>query len=169
MSLATYHSTSHSTGFPSLARVPAQNFSNFEPIYVRLRVCSFPMALLFWNVHMRDLLKVWNSQWSRCTESLDSQTGWWQAFVGTYDTCKARHFLYITLISNLFLQVIVGHPATVVGKFQRGFFLKSFMRSGDMARICRGRLSIGILQGHTPCVLHCIPSRATSRPHVYVV
>ena len=33
MSLTTHHITSHSTEFPSLARVPAQNFSNFEQIY----------------------------------------------------------------------------------------------------------------------------------------
>jgi len=39
--------TSHSTRFPSLPRVPAQNFSNFEPIHVTLCVCSFPMALLY--------------------------------------------------------------------------------------------------------------------------
>jgi len=38
------------------------------------------------------------------------------------------------------------------------------MRSGDMARSSRGRLSIGNLQGHTSCVLHCVPSRSTSRP-----
>ena len=34
MSLKTHHITSHSTGFPSHIGVPAQNFSNFEPIYV---------------------------------------------------------------------------------------------------------------------------------------
>jgi len=52
----TYHkktcrlqtTTSHHTilGFPILARVPAQNFSNFQFIHMTLCVCSFRMALL---------------------------------------------------------------------------------------------------------------------------
>jgi len=36
--------TSHGTGFPSLARVPAQKNFNFGPIHVTLCVCSFPMT-----------------------------------------------------------------------------------------------------------------------------
>jgi len=60
-----------------------------------------------------------------------------------------------------------GHPVTDVGKFRRGCLLKFDMRSGDMARTCRGRLSIGNLQGHTPCVMDCVPSRATSRPTIW--
>ena len=70
--------------------------------------------------------------------------------------------IFNTLNSDLFL--IVGHPATVVGKFRRGCLLKSSMRSRNMARNCRERLSTSSLQGHTPCVFHCNPSRATSRP-----
>jgi len=64
----TYHkkicrlqpTTSHHTvqGFPILARVPAQNFSNFQFIQETLCVCSFRMALLFQNVHLCDPLKV---------------------------------------------------------------------------------------------------------------
>ena len=181
MSLKTHHITSHNTGFPSHARVPAQNFSNFEPIYMMPCVCSFQIALLFWYVNLRDLLQVWHSQFSRCTVSLDSQTGWWRASVSTmpdrriiFDNFVHFKFIifmcilfFITLNSDVFL--IVGHPATVDGKFRHGCLLKSSMRSGiitdsvDMARSCRGRLSIGNLQGHTPCVLHCVQSRATSR------
>ena len=57
-----------------------------------------------------------------------------------------------------------SHTAFVVTKWRRVCLLKSVIRSGDMARRCRGRLSIGNLQGHTPWVLDCVPSRATSRP-----
>ena len=69
--------------------------------------------------------------------------------------------LFITLQSDLFL--IASQPTTDVGKFLWGCLLKSDMRSGDMARSCRGRLSIGVLEGHTPCVLDWVP-RATFRP-----
>jgi len=49
MSLKTHHITSHSTGVLSHARVPAQNFSNFEPItgYVIPCTCSYQITLLF--------------------------------------------------------------------------------------------------------------------------
>ena len=81
------------------------------------------------------------------------------------------HFKFIILICMFFFNyshqwwfLIVGLPATTVyGKFQRGCLRKTFMRSGDMARSCRARLSICNLEGHMPCVLHCVPSRATSR------
>ena len=177
MSLTTHHISSHSTGCPILARVPAQNFSNFQSIHVTWCVCSFRVALLFQNVDLRDLLKVWNSQGSRFTVSLYSLSGWRWAFVPTHDACKAcddfAHFKFIKFMFISFLNhshqwwfLIVGLPATnVCGKFQRGCLRKAFfMRSGDVAKSCRGRLSIGNLQGHTPCVLHCVPSRATSRP-----
>jgi len=92
---------------------------------------------------------------------------------------QGASFVIILLISNLLYSCaifnfhhshqwwsfIVGFPATTIyGKFRRGCLRKASMRSGDMARSCRGRLSIDNLQGHTPCVLHCVPSRATSRP-----
>ena len=57
MSLKNYHITSHSTGFPSHARVPAQNFSNFEPTYVMPCACSFQMNVekgseyILWLAH----------------------------------------------------------------------------------------------------------------------
>jgi len=68
------------------------------------------------------------------------------------------NFVFITPNSDFFL--ISGHPATDVGKFWRGCLLKSDMRSGDIARTCSGRLSIGNLQGRTPCVLDWVSSRA---------
>jgi len=82
------------------------------------------------------------------------------------------HFNFIKIRFNFFSYhshqwwfLIVGLLAkSVYGKHRRGCLRKSSMRSVDMARICRGRLSIGNLQGHTPWVLHCVPSRATSRP-----
>jgi len=37
------------------------------------------------------------------------------------------------------------------GKFRRGCLRNAFMRSGDLARSCRGRLPIGNVQGYTPC------------------
>jgi len=49
------------------------------------------------------------------------------------------------------------YPATVLGKFRRGCLLKSDMSSGDLESGCRGRLSIGNLQGHTPCALDWVP------------
>jgi len=68
------------------------------------------------------------------------------------------NFVFITPNSDLFL--IAGHPASDVKKFWRGFLLKSDMRSCDIERTCSGRLSIGNLQGHTPCVLAWASSRA---------
>jgi len=85
MSLKTHHITSYSAGFPSHARVPAQNFSNFEPIYVIPCTCSFQIALLFWYFNLRGLLKVLHSQCSRCTMSLVSQTGWWRVLVWSHN------------------------------------------------------------------------------------
>ena len=38
--------------------------------------------LLFWCFNLRDLLTDLHSQCSRCTVSLDSKTGWWQALAG---------------------------------------------------------------------------------------
>jgi len=90
-----------------------QNFSNFEPIYVMLYVCSFHIALLFWYVNLCDLLQVWKSQWSRCTGSLDSQTGWWRAFVGTHKfifMCIlffSSHSLVICFLSWVTLQLLL--------------------------------------------------------------
>ena len=40
MSLTAHHITSHSTGFPSIARIPAYNFSNFEPMPARRVICD---------------------------------------------------------------------------------------------------------------------------------
>jgi len=166
MSLTTHHITSHSTGFPSLARVLAQKCSIFEPIHVTFCVCSFPIALLFWNVHLRGPLKVWNSQGSRC-----------MGLCADKQCLQDASFVIFLLISNLsylcafvfshhthqWWFLIVVHPAaTVYGKFRRGCLRKVFMKSGDMARSCKWRLSINNLHGHTPCVLHCIPSRATN-------
>jgi len=84
------------------------------------------------------------------------------------------HFNFIIIMCNLFFlslsSVMVsycgspGYICFLYGKIRCGCLRKSSMRSGDMARICRGRLSIGNLQDHMPCVLHCVPSRATSRP-----
>ena len=81
---------------------------------------------------------------------------------------QGASFMIIFFISNLLYScafffhhthqwwfLIAGHPATTVyGKFRRGYLRKaaSFMRSGYMARSCRGRLSIGNFQGHTPSV-----------------
>ena len=178
MSLTTHHITSHSRGFQILACVPAQNFSNFQSIHMTLCVCSFRMALLFEHVHLRDPLKVWNSQGSRFTVSLYTLSGWRWAFVPTHDACKARRLWYFGPFQIYCFHVqffpfhhfhqwwfpIVGLQATsVYGKFRRGCLRKASMRSGDMVRSCRGRLSIGNLQGHTPCVLHCVPLRATSQ------
>jgi len=59
-------------------------------------------------------------------------------------------FLKTNIIPNSDLFLIVGRPATDVERLQHGCLLKSEMRSGDMARSCRGRLSIGKLLGHTP-------------------
>ena len=49
------------------------------------------------------------------------------------------------------------YPVTVLRKFRRGCPFKSDMNSGDLASNCKGRLSIGNLQGHTPWVLDCVP------------
>jgi len=51
----------------------------------------------------------------------------------------------------------IVYPATVLGKFRRGCLLKSDMSSGELASSCRGRQSIGNLQGHTPCALDWVP------------
>ena len=56
------------------------------------------------------------------------------------------------------------YPATAFGKFRRDCLLKSDMSFGDFASSCRGRLSIGNLQGHTPWVFDWVPSRASSSP-----
>jgi len=64
---------------------------------------------------------------------------------------RISDFFFTTLDGDLFL--FAGHPATDVKKFPRRCLLKSDMRCGDMVRSCRGRLSVGTLQGHTPCVL----------------
>ena len=56
------------------------------------------------------------------------------------------------------------YPATAFGKFRRDCLLKSDMSFGDFATSCRGRLSIGNLQGHTPWVFDWVPSRTTSSP-----
>jgi len=82
------------------------------------------------------------------------------------------HFNFIIIMCNLFFlslsSVIVsyrGSPGYIcLWKTSTCCLRKSSMRSSDIARICRGRLSIGNLPGHTPCVLYCVPSRATSRP-----
>jgi len=78
--------------YPILARVLAQNFSNFEFIHVTLCVCSFRMALIVQNDYLRDPLKVWNSQGYRFTVSLYFLSDRRWAFVPTQDTCNARHF-----------------------------------------------------------------------------
>jgi len=104
MSLKTHHITSHSKGCPSHARIPSQNFSNFEPIYMIPCASSFQIALIFWHFKVRDLLKVWHSQ---CQVpgvpgvSLDSQTGWWRALLGSHDAWWAFPFLIILYWSNL--------------------------------------------------------------------
>ena len=67
----------------------------------------------------------------------------------------------VTPNNDLFL--IAGHSATDVGKFRRGCLLKSDMRSGSIARSCSGKMSVGNLQGHAPCVLDWVP-RATLSP-----
>jgi len=59
--------------------------------------------------------------------------------------------LFITSTSDIDLFLIAGHPALDVENPWWGCWLKSDMRSGDIARSCSGRLSIGNLQGHTPC------------------
>jgi len=165
MSLQTHHITSHSTGLPSHTRVPAQNYSDFEPIYVMLCVFLFQMALLFWYAHLHDLLKVWNSQWSRCTVSLDSQTGWWWAFdkvCGDTRCLKGTSFMIIWLISNLLhscvfyffpshSSVMYFLPWVTLQLLLESFDVAVLSRlSGDMARSCR-EMSICNLQGHTPC------------------
>ena len=102
----TYHkkicrlqpTTSYHTvlGFPILARVPAQNFSNFEFIHVTLCVCSFRMDLLVQNDHLCDPLKDWNFQGYRFTVSLYFLSGWRWVFVPTQDTCNAHHFWWFS-------------------------------------------------------------------------
>jgi len=47
LSIEHYHITSYSTFFPSHLGVLAQNFSNFEPIYVIPCTVLFQIALLF--------------------------------------------------------------------------------------------------------------------------
>jgi len=108
MLLTPHHITSHCTGFPILARVPTQNFSNFQSIHVTLCVCLYQMALLFQNVHLRDPLKVWNSQGSRFTVSLYSLSGWRWAFVPTNDAWKARRFWQFCSfqIYNIHVQIL---------------------------------------------------------------
>jgi hypothetical protein len=78
--------------------------------------------------------------------------------------CSWVFLICFFITPNIDLLLIVGHLVTYVGKFRRGCLLKSDMRSGDMVRSCRGRPSIGNLQGHTPCVLDCIPVWTAWRP-----
>ena len=49
------------------------------------------------------------------------------------------------------------YPPTVLRQFRRGSLLNSDMSSGDLVSSCRGRLSIGNLQGHMPWVLDGVP------------
>jgi len=180
MSFTNHHITSHSTGFSILARVLTQSFSNFQSIHVTLCVCSFRMAVLFQNVRLRDPLKVWDSQGSRFTVTM-FPIRLKMGLCADAWCLQGAPFVIILLVSNLLFSYafcfnqshqwwfrVVGLPATTVyGKFQRGCLRKAFMKSGDMARSCRGRLSIGNLQDHTPCILHCVPSRASCRPTAY--
>ena len=93
-----------------------------------------------------------------------------------FDFVHFKFMICIVFALNHTQQWFVSHrgspsnPAPVIGMpvpvFLRGCLLKSSMRSGDMARNCRGKMSIGNLQGHTPCVLYCVPSRTMSRPNV---
>jgi len=53
------------------------------------------------------------------------------------------------------------YPATM---WWQVIFRRSDMRSGDFASKCRGRLSSGTLQVHTPWVSIWVPTRATYRP-----
>ena len=69
------------------------------------------------------------------------------------------HFNFIKIGCNFFGITLIGDGVlswvSWLNLFMENIDIclrKSSMRSGDMARICRDRLSIGNLQGHTPWV-----------------
>jgi len=76
------------------------------------------------------------------------------AYSTRQDMCEATLYS-ITYHPNSCLTACFDYPASDVGKNRRGCFLKPEydMSAGDNANCCRGRLSIGNMQGHTPWVL----------------
>ena len=167
MSLKKTCITTNITRFPSHIGIQAHSTANFEPQHVIPCTRLFQISLLFWYLNLRDLLTDLRSQCSRCIVSLDSRTGWWLVIFGVtwwgesflifssrvfnrqiYHILGYFSLFTITPDSDLFL--IAGHPATDNGKCWQGCLLKSNMRSGNITRSCRERLSKGNLQGHMP-------------------
>jgi len=167
----SYHTV---LGFPILARVPAQNFSNFEFIHVTFGACSSRMdsKMITCVTHSKtETLKVTGSpchyifylveDGPLCRHRIRAKRVIFDNLV--HSNCIIIMCNFFSYHSHQWWFLIVGLLATsVYGKFRRGCLCKSSMRSGDIVRICRGRLSIGNLQGHTPCVLHCVPSHLST-------
>jgi len=167
----SYHTV---LGFPILARVPAQNFSKFDFIHVTFCVCSFRMDLLVQIDNLFDTRPDWNSQGYRVTVSFIFY------LVADGPLCRHRirakrvffdnliHFNFIIIRCIFFLITLIS-----IGFLSRVSWLHMFMENidvavcaslpwgGDMARICRGRLSISNLQGHR---VYCIAFHHEPRP-----